>query len=40
MYPDKQAGTPTQATQASEATQVVYICIWVYKILKTNMDLI
>ena len=33
MYPDKQAGTPTQAMQ------VVCICIWVDKILRTNMDL-
>ena len=30
MYPDKQAGTPMQATQ------VVHICIWKDKIIKTN----
>ena len=33
MYPDKQAGTTTQATQ------VVDISIWKYKIIKTNIDL-
>ena len=34
MYPDKQAGTPMQATQ------VVYISVWKDKIMKTNTDLI
>ena len=33
MYLDKEGGTPTPPTQ------VVIICVWVNKILKTNIEL-